>query len=202
LLVRTKLWDAAYSPQERYSQKDISDVVEYGRMRAVRVMVEFDMPGHAASWCKGYPEVCPSPTCAQPLNVASDETFSLIDDLLGECTGKKIFGGIFPETMIHLGGDEVNTACWSSTPAIAAWLKKRGMTANDGYAYFVNKTAHIAIAQGRRPVQWNEVFDHFGSKLPKDCIVHAWNDRSAMNKAATQVRSLLLVPLACSLACS
>ena len=59
MLVRTKLWDAAYSPQERYSQKDISDVVEYGRMRAVRVMVEFDMPGHAAAWCKGYPQVGP-----------------------------------------------------------------------------------------------------------------------------------------------
>ena len=34
-------------------------------------MVEFDMPGHAASWCAGYPEICPSPTCKQPLNRTS-----------------------------------------------------------------------------------------------------------------------------------
>ena len=36
---------------QRYLQSEISAVVEYGRLRGVRVIVEFDMPGHAASWC-------------------------------------------------------------------------------------------------------------------------------------------------------
>lgn len=43
--------------------------------------------GHAASWCAGYPEICPSATCLQPLNPASNLTFPLITSLLGECTG-------------------------------------------------------------------------------------------------------------------
>lgn len=47
----------------------------------------------------------------------------------------------------------------------------------------VNRTAHIAIAQGRRPVQWNEVFDHFGSSLPKESIIHAWNNEVDVKKA-------------------
>ena len=44
---------------------------------------------------------------------------------------------VFKDNFVHLGGDEVNTGCWDSTPSVAAWLKKEGMTADDGYAYFV-----------------------------------------------------------------
>ena len=114
----------------RYTQLDISDIVEYARMRAVRVMVEFDMPGHAASWCQGYPEVCPSAKCSKPLNVANPATFALIESVLGECTGGAQYKGLFPETMIHLGGDEVNTKCWTQVPKVAQWLSDRNLTAS------------------------------------------------------------------------
>jgi hexosaminidase len=180
-----KLWMGAYSNQEKYTQLDIASVVEYARLRGVRVMVEFDMPGHAGSWCKGYPEVCPSPSCTQPLNVANNATFDLIASVLNECTGGKTSTpgnpmGLFPDNFIHLGGDEVNTGCWTKTPAVQAWLTKQGFSADDGYAYFVKRVAEIAIAQGRRPVQWVEVFDHFGSKLDKRTIVHVWKAESTL----------------------
>jgi hexosaminidase len=178
-LTHPKLWDGAYSAQERYTQTDIAAVVEYARLRGVRVMVEFDMPGHAASWCKGYPEVCPSASCLTPLNVAHNATFDLVGALLGECTGGAASAkgkpmGLFPDNMIHLGGDEVDVTCWNQTAEIAKWLSDRGMSADDGYAYFVKATAAFAIAQGRQPVQWSEVYDHFKTKLPKDVIVHVW----------------------------
>lgn len=180
-----KLWAGAYSEEQKYTQLDIANVVEYARERGVRVMVEFDMPGHAASWCKGYPEVCPSPSCTQPLNVANNATFDLITSLLKECTGgaksqpdKPM--GLFPDNFIHLGGDEVNTGCWTKTASVAAWLKKMGFTADQGYAYFVKRAAAIAISQGRRPVQWVEVFDHFGTQLPKEVIVHVWKAKSTL----------------------
>eukprot|EP00035_Acanthoeca_spectabilis_P015863 m.319055 g.319055 ORF g.319055 m.319055 type:complete len:630 (+) comp16445_c0_seq70:3-1892(+) len=181
-----KMWDGAYSEVEKYTQADIAAIVEYARLRGVRCMVEFDMPGHASSWCKGYPEVCPSTTCQTPLNVANNATFDLITDLLNEMTGGKAStsgnpSGLFPENLIHLGGDEVNTDCWTKVPAVQAWLTAHNMTGDDGYAYFVKRAASIAMAQGRRPVQWVEVFDHFGSKLDKRTIVHVWKDKSTLN---------------------
>ena len=182
---RPELWKGAYSAQERYTQADIAAVVEYARLRGVRVMVEFDMPGHAGSWCKGYPEICPSTSCTEPLNVANNATFDLIESVLGECTGKQASAkgapsGLFPDNMIHLGGDEVNTACWTKSSEISKWLSERNMSADDGYAYFVKRAAQIALSQGRRPVQWVEVFDHFGSKLDKRTIVHVWKDKSTL----------------------
>ena len=184
-----KLWEGAYDTSSRYTHSDVRDIVEYARLRGVRVMPEFDMPGHAQSWCVGYPELCPSSTCLTPLDVSRNSTFDLVEGLLGECTGKTASAkgapsGLFPDHFLHLGGDEVSTDCWESTPRIAAWLKAHGMSADDGYAHFVKRTAAIAIAQGRRPVQWSEVFDHFKTALPKEVIVHVW-------KSVTNVSEVL-----------
>ena len=99
---------------------------------------EFDVPGHAASWCVGYPDICPDAVnCAQPLNVASNTTFDVLEGLLLECTGgapssKGAPSGLFPDNFLHLGGDEVDTSCWGSTPSIVAWLQDHNMTEDDG----------------------------------------------------------------------
>eukprot|EP00945_MAST-04E_sp_MAST-4E-sp1_P006967 g6967.t1 len=192
-----KLWNGAYSEFEKFTQEDIAAVVEYARMRGVRVIVEFDVPGHAGSWCKGYPEICPSTTCLQPLNVANNFTFQLYEGLLSECTGgkashKDIPSGLFPDNFIHLGGDEVNTACWTSTPAVKSWLDAHGMTPDQGYAYFVKKVADVAISQGRRPIQWSEVFDHFKTELPKDVIVHIWKSVTNVTEVVADGYNVLL----------
>lgn len=195
---RPLLWKGAWSPQERYLQSDIADIVEYARKRGVRVMVEFDVPGHAGSWCTGYPEVCPSATCTQPLNVANNATFELIEDLLSEMTGNRASTpgnpspGLFKDNFIHLGGDEVNTGCWTKTPSVAAWLEQQGMTADQGYAYFVKRAADIAIAQGHKPVQWSEVYDHFKTQLAKETIVHIWKGVTNVTEVVADGYQVLL----------
>ena len=97
----------AWSPQERYSPRDIQDIVERARQRGIRVVVEIDTPSHAASWCPGRPGVCPLPTCTQPLNPATEDTFHLITDIFRDITGGVRGSGLFPDNMLHLGGDEV-----------------------------------------------------------------------------------------------
>ena len=87
----------------------------------------------------------------------------LIEAVLGECTGDAPTAGMFPYSFLHLGGDEVDYACWTASKEIQTWAAKQGMSSNeDIYKYFLDKAATIARDQGRLPVQWVEVFEHFG----------------------------------------
>ncbi len=60
---------------------------------------------HTHSWCNGYPEVCPSPQCTQPLNPATNATFDLIAGLFQDLTGGSRGTGLFPDNVMHLGGE-------------------------------------------------------------------------------------------------
>lgn len=79
------LWAGAYSDEEKYTQDDMRGIVEYARLRGVRVMVEFDVPGHAASWCAGYPDICPSASCNNPLDPSSPQTWEVVCCALCMC---------------------------------------------------------------------------------------------------------------------
>lgn len=161
-----KLWDGAFSPGERYLQTEVADLVEFARLRGIRVVPEFDVvgfggfdvdasvllctvcgrqldmtndshpshsilstptvkqPGHARSWCAGYPEVCPSAQCQQPLDPSNPFTLELVDGLIREVTGggAKPGRGLFPDAFVHLGGDEVDTRCWNETAHVVEWM--------------------------------------------------------------------------------
>ncbi|GJN14425.1 hypothetical protein PR202_gb01248 [Eleusine coracana subsp. coracana] len=110
-----KLWNGAYSYSERYTMDEAIDIVQYAEKRGVNVLAEIDVPGHARSWGVGYPSLWPSATCKEPLDVSSDFTFKVIDGILSD------FSKVFKFKFVHLGGDEVNTSCWTTTPRIESW---------------------------------------------------------------------------------
>nr|KJB76037.1 hypothetical protein B456_012G068200 [Gossypium raimondii] len=163
-----KLWNGAYTKWERYTIEDASEIVSFAKMRGIHIMAEVDVPGHAESWGAGYPDLWPSSTCREPLDVSKSFTFDLISGILSEMRK------IFPFELFHLGGDEVHTDCWTSTPHIKQWLNDQNMTAKDAYQYFVLKAQEIAISKNWTPVNWEETFNSFPSKLNPRTIVHNW----------------------------
>ncbi|XP_020231932.1 beta-hexosaminidase 1 [Cajanus cajan] len=163
-----KLWKGSYTKWERYTVEDAYDIVNFAKMRGINVMAEVDVPGHAESWGAGYPDLWPSPSCREPLDVSKTFTFDVISGILTDMRK------IFPFELFHLGGDEVNTDCWRSTSHIKGWLQNHNMTTNDAYQYFVLKAQEIAVSKNWSPVNWEETFNTFPSKLHPKTIVHNW----------------------------
>lgn len=163
-----KLWNGAYSPSERYTMNDAHEIVEYAQMRGINVLAEIDVPGHAGSWGIGYPRLWPSYSCKQPLDVSNEFTFKVIDSILSD------FSKVFKFKFIHLGGDEVDTSCWSNTRHIRKWLEKMGLNTSEAYKYFVLRTQKIALSHGYEPINWEETFNNFGGDLSPKTIVHNW----------------------------
>ncbi|CAI9090775.1 OLC1v1025612C1 [Oldenlandia corymbosa var. corymbosa] len=163
-----KLWKGAYSSTERYTMAEAADIVSYAYKRGINVLAEIDVPGHAESWGVGYPLLWPSKNCTQPLDVSSDFTFKVIDGILSD------FSKVFKYKFVHLGGDEVDTSCWTLTPHVSDWLKKQGLDASQAYEYFVLKAQEIALSHGYEMINWEETFNNFGSKLNPKTVVHNW----------------------------
>ncbi|CAH9065387.1 unnamed protein product [Cuscuta europaea] len=174
------LWKGAYTKMERYTVEDAKDIVNFAKMRGINIMAEVDVPGHAESWGKGYPDLWPSPTCREPLDVSKNFTFDVVSGILADMRK------IFPFELFHLGGDEVHTDCWNSTPHVKQWLEDHNMTPNDAYQYFVLRGQEIAISQNWTPVNWEETFNAFASRLNPQTVVHNWLRSGVCPKAVAK----------------
>lgn len=174
------LWKGSYTKWERYTVEDAYEIVDFAKMRGINVMAEVDVPGHAESWGVGYPDLWPSPSCKEPLDVSKNYTFDAIAGILADMRK------IFPFELFHLGGDEVNTTCWTTTPHIKQWLQDHNMTSKDAYEYFVLRAQEIAISHSWTPVNWEETFNTFPSKLNPQTVVHNWLRGDVCQKAVAK----------------
>lgn len=171
-----------------YTQKQVQEVIEYARDRGIRVVPEFDIPGHTTSWFVGYPELASSPgpfaierrwgvhdPCMDPTR---EETYAFLDTFIGE------IAGLFPDEYFHIGGDEVNGNLWNSNPDIVAFKKEQGMKDNhDLQAYFNEKILAIIQKHKKKMIGWDEIFH---PDLPKDVVVHSWRGPKSLAEAARQ----------------
>jgi len=170
-----KLWEASYTSYERFMQTDVTEVIAYAKSLGIRVIPEFDMPGHAQSWCVGYPEICPSASCTSPMNPATNATWDLLEGFIAEAAK------LFADDHIHLGGDEVNTDCWTKTQSIENWMSMMNFTALQALQYFDERVIDIANSSAKTVIDWDEVYSNFASTLdPSKVVIQVWHSGDSL----------------------
>lgn len=160
-----------------YTQDEIRQIVQYATDRGIRVVPEFDMPGHTTSWLVGYPELAsrPGPYRVEhgtgvfnpALNPTLDSTYEFLDAFLGEMST------LFPDEYIHVGGDETNGEDWQNNPEIARFMREHHMqSTKELQAYFNSRVEKILAKYHRRMVGWDEILQ---PDLPSEVVVQNWH---------------------------
>ncbi len=171
-----------------YTQAEVRDVIAYARDRGIRVIPEFDMPGHTTAWFVGYPELASAPGPYQierkwgvfdpAMDPTQEHTYKFLDEFIGEMTK------LFPDQFFHIGGDEVNGKQWDANPKIQEFMRAHQLNNNqDLQAYFNEKIQKIVSKHGKTMLGWDEILR---PDLPKSIVIQSWRGQESLGQAAKQ----------------
>ncbi len=171
-----------------YTQGQLREVVAYARARGIRVVPEFDIPGHSSSTALAYPEIGSGEDLKElpivydapraELDPSNEKTYKFVDTFVGEMSE------IFPDAYFHIGGDETEGKAWLANPRIKSFMEKKGFkTTAELQAYFNQRLLPILKKHGKRMVGWDEILT---PELPKDIMVQSWRGEESLAQGATQ----------------
>lgn len=171
-----------------YTQEQVRDLIAYARERGIRIVPEFDMPGHATAWFVGYPELASGAGPYQierqwgvfdpAMDPTREETYKFLDTFISE------MAGLFPDQFFHIGGDEVNGKEWDANPKIQAFMRAHALKDNnDLQAYFNQRVQKIVARHGKTMLGWDEILR---PDLPKSIVIQSWRGPDSLAQAAKQ----------------
>ncbi len=180
-----------------YTQAQVREVIAYAHARGIRVVPEFDMPGHTTSWFVGYPDLAsgPGPYTVQrrfgihdaAIDPTRESTYKFLDAFLGE------MAGLFPDAYMHIGGDESNGKQWMANAQIRAFMHAQNINDTAGLqVYFNQRLLKILTKYHKHMVGWDEILT---PGLPTDIVVQSWRGVDSLDRgAAAGYQGILSAP--------
>ncbi|KAL8613275.1 hypothetical protein ACOMHN_001599 [Nucella lapillus] len=176
----------AFTPDHIYTPRDVSEVIEYARLRGIRVIPELDTPGHAHSWGKARPDlltpcwdqghpfraVYGQYAKAENLDPTKNTTYAFVEQLMQEVQG------VFKDRFIHAGMDEALYMCWQSSPNISDFMKEHNFEGDFPKLeeYYVTKALAILAKTGKDVIIWQDPLDN-GVSVSASTVVEIWKNK-------------------------
>ena len=157
----------------------MKDISEFARLRGVRVIPEFDTPGHTGAWT-GFPGLL---SLCYDRNGVNDILQNIIDptkdanwEFLTNFFGEAL--DLFKDNYFHFGGDEVSSymlECWERNKDVLKWMQDNGFgtDTNKLLNYYFKKLVQLVQEhKNTTMVFWQEVLDL--NVAPKGSVAHVW----------------------------
>src|ERR1700677_1489918 len=171
-----------------YTQSEMRELIAYASDRGVRVVPEFDMPGHSTAWFAGYPELASGSGPYRierrwgifdpAMDPARESTYKVLDKFIGE------MATLFPDRYFHIGGDEVNGKEWDANPKIREFMQAHNLKSNQELQqYFTVRVEKIVSKHHKFMVGWDEILT---PGMPKDVVIQSWRGQESLAEAAKQ----------------
>ncbi len=166
---------------EHYARSAIDELVSYAADHGVRVVPEIDVPGHVTAWLVAHPEWGQEPV--QPtnrfgvhkacLNPHDEAVYTALEAIFAEV------GEWFPDDYLHLGGDEVHPAWWTTSEDIQVYAERLQISPEDLQNRFNQRLCGVLREQGKVPIGWDEVLHQ---DMP-DMVVQNWRGVTTRDRA-------------------
>ncbi|MEP7108709.1 MAG: family 20 glycosylhydrolase, partial [Ferruginibacter sp.] len=177
-----------------YSQENIKEIIAYADQRGIRVVPEFDVPGHCTAMLKAYPLLASVNRDYElqryygvfdpALDVTKDYTYAFLDTLFTEMSK------LFPDEYFHIGGDENTGKDWNRSPDIRAYMQQKGMTTyQELQTEFIKRLLPLLQKNGKKMMGWDEILQ---PGIPPGIMIQSWRGAASLAAAAKKGYSGLL----------
>ncbi|MFZ0817432.1 MAG: family 20 glycosylhydrolase [Candidatus Sulfotelmatobacter sp.] len=177
-----------------YTQEQAREIVSYAHDRGIRVVPEFDMPGHTSAWFVGYPDLASAlgsfhierefGVFDPVMDPTRESTYKFLDTFIAE------MAALFPDHFMHIGGDENNAVEWKANPRIQAFMREHNLQDTAALQnYFNQRLLKILEKHGKHMIGWDEILT---PDLPKDIVVQSWRGFDSLASGAKNGYSSIL----------
>lgn len=134
-----------------YTADDIRTLVAYAAARHITIVPTVEMPSHAGTSARAYPQFFDG---GSSINPANPDSYRFVQAVFAEVAR------LFPSRIMHFGGDELALGSnWDTRADIQALRRELGgkdLRAVEGH--FDRRVAEIIRGLGRQPMAWDEAY--------------------------------------------
>ena len=180
-----------------YTQEDIREIIEYGRLRNVEIIPEIEFPAHMLSAIVAYPWLsCTGEQHEVPeqhfisrdlLCVGKESSYQFLRDILEETVN------LFPSAYINIGGDEAVYTRWKECPDCQKVMRREGIEkVQDLQGYLTNVVAGMMQKKQRTIVGWEEIIQR--GKINHPVVAVIWHNVGDTIQATRTGHKAILTP--------